>query len=136
MSYVAKQTGIHLTTIRKNKVYWDYCEDKFKKFISKDVLLKVEEVEELRQTIRFREHEINNLKNEIKGLRVLNTKLLNGENVIEEQMEQKELKKINKILLGHFVKYLIISENEIIDPHAGILPKVLYKNEKLKQILD
>ena len=116
---VAKETGLHFTTINKNEKYTTMCNEKY-------LSLKLNDIEKGKNKNSVQDNEIRllklentNLKNQITSLKNVIQRLESGSANFEDSVDYKD--KFEK-LLKHFENQLEIQDGKVIDPYAGVRP--------------
>lgn len=126
VNMVADLTGLHSTSIKKNKKYLNLCNDKFLSMVIKlPANKKRSENIDYERKIRLLELENSNLKNQIISLNNVVSRLESYG--IEECSEKDNYKEKFEKLLKHFESYIEIRDNQVIDPYAGVRPVVICK---------
>lgn len=116
---VAKETGLHFTTINKNEKYTAMCNEKY-------LSLKLNDIEKGKSKNSVQDNEIRllklentNLKNQIISLKNVIQRLESGNANAVDSVDYKD--KFEK-LLKHFENQLEIQDGKVIDPYAGVRP--------------
>ena len=116
---VAKETGLHFTTINKNEKYTEMCNEKYLSLKLNDVEKGKKKNSEADNEVRLLKLENTNLKNQITSLKNVIQRLESGNYNGEETIDYKD--KFEK-LLKHFENQLEIQDGKVIDPYAGVRP--------------
>ena len=116
---VAKETGLHFTTINKNKKYTEMCNEKYLSLKLNDVEKSKKKNSETDNEVRLLKLENTNLKNQIISLKNVIQRLEEG-NV--DNSQKNEYKDKFEKLLKHFENQLEIQDGKVIDPYAGVRP--------------
>jgi tetrahydrodipicolinate N-succinyltransferase len=122
---VAGEVGLHFTTINKNKLYTEMCEEKY-------LSLKLNSMEkgkkhkntELDNEVRLLKLDNANLKNQIIGLKNVIERLENGAKS-EDDVDKVDYKDKFEKLLKHFENQLEIKDGKVVDPYAGVRPVLI-----------
>ena len=116
---VAKETGLHFTTINKNEKYTAMCNEKYLSLKLNDIEKGKNKNSEQDNEIRLLKLENTNLKNQITSLKNVIQRLESGSANLEDSVDYKD--KFEK-LLKHFENQLEIQDGKVIDPYAGVRP--------------
>lgn len=125
IAFVSEKTGLHITTIKKNKDYLCMCENVYLNLMMVKGSNNSQEVLELKKLVRTLELENTNLKNQIISLSNVIRRLENSENV--ENKSDFNYKEAVNALLEHFKEQLQVVNGEVIDPYSGVRPKLICK---------
>ena len=119
---VAKEAGLHFTTINKNEKYTEMCNEKY-------LSLKLNDIEKGKSKNSVQDNEIRllklentNLKNQITSLKNVIQRLESGSANFEDSVDYKD--KFEK-LLKHFENQLEIQDGKVVDPYAGVRPVLI-----------
>lgn len=124
---VAKETGLHFTTINKNETYTAMCNEKFLSLqLNSMDKGKKKKNTELDNELRLLRLENANLKNQVKTLSNVVQRLEEGGASVESE-DQVDYKDKFEKLLKHFEDQLEIKDGQVIDPYAGIRPIIICK---------
>jgi tetrahydrodipicolinate N-succinyltransferase len=119
---VASEVGLHFTTINKNKVYTEMCEERYLSIkLNSMEKGKKNKTTELDNKTRLLKLDNANLKNQIVGLKNVIERLENGEQS-ESAVDQIDYKDKFEKLLKHFENQLEIKDGKVVDPYAGVRP--------------
>ena len=130
---VAKETGLHFTTINKNETYTAMCNEKFLSLqLNSMDKGKKKKNTELDNELRLLQLENANLKNQVKTLSNVVQRLEEGGASVESE-EQVDYKDKFEKLLKHFEDQLEIKDGQVIDPYAGIRPVVICNIKNIKE---
>lgn len=121
--YVAKNTNLHITTIKKNKSYIKMCEDYYNKICNNKNNKNIERVNNLESEVRILELKNANLENEI--IRLKN--LIMEKNIKTNKATETEnnYEECFNALLNHFKSQIVIKDNKVIDPYTSIREKTI-----------
>jgi len=127
---VAKETGLHFTTINKNEAYTAMCNEKYLHLKLKGMLRKDSKSKgntELDNEVRLLKLDNANLKNQVIGLKNIVTRFEEGGQILSVQEEQVDYKDKFEELLKHFEDQLEIKDGQVVDPYAGVRPVLICK---------
>lgn len=126
VNMVAKLTGLHSTTIKKNEKYLNLCNDKFLSMAIKlPVIKKTSENIDYERKIRLLELENSNLKNQVVSLSNVVSRLeVNGN---KENTEIDNYKEKFEAIVKHFENQLKIDGEYLTDPYSAIRPVIICK---------
>ena len=116
---VAKETGLHFTTINKNEKYTEMCNQKYLSLKLNDVEKGKKKKSESDNEVRLLKLENTNLKNQIISLKNVIQRLEEGS--VDSNQEDKYKEKFEK-LLKHFENQLEIQDGKVVDPYACVRP--------------
>ena len=125
ITFVSQKTGLHITTIKKNKDYLSICENVYLNLMKVKGSNNPKEVLELKKEVRLLELENTNLKNQIISLSNVIKRLESAENI--NSKTENNYKEAVDSLLDHFKEQLQVVNGEVIDPYSGIRPKLICK---------
>jgi tetrahydrodipicolinate N-succinyltransferase len=119
---VASEVDLHFTTINKNKVYTEICEERYLSI--KLNSMEKNKTSDLDNESRLLKLDNANLKNQIVGLKNVIERLENGEQS-ESEVDQVDYKDKFEKLLKHFENQLEIKDGKVVDPFAGVRPVLI-----------
>lgn len=125
ISCVSKETGLHITTIKKNEDYLRMCEEVFLNLMKVKSNGNPKELLETKNKIRMLELENTNLKNQITSLSNVIKRLEKNDNLIEDRKDNS--KEALEAILEHFKEHLQIVDGNIVDVYSGVRPKIICK---------
>lgn len=118
--FVSDEIGMHYTTIYKNEIYKDMCNQEFlRRSFKKLGKRKNQDVAFLEGKMRLLELENTNLKNQIISLNNVIRRLESGYVDAETTDDYKDK---FEALLEHFKDQIEIRDGKVIDPFGGIRP--------------
>lgn len=122
---VAKETGLHFTTINKNEKYTAMCNEKYLNLkLNAMDKGKKKKNNELDNEIRLLRLDNANLKNQVQTLSNVIQRLEEGGTSVEDEAKLDYKEKF-EALLSHFSSQLEIKDGKVIDPFGGIRAVVI-----------
>lgn len=127
---VAKETGLHFTTINKNEAYTAMCNEKYLHLKLNGMLRKDSKSKgttELDNEVRLLKLDNANLKNQVIGLKNIVARFEDGGRKVDSESNEFDYKDKFEKLLKHFEDQLEVKDGQVIDPYAGVRPVLICK---------
>jgi len=126
VKFVSENTGLHPTTVKKNEVYIEMCNDFY---LSKITVLK-ETKEGFSEDKKYRilELENANLKNQVQSLQSVVQRFEKGDRLIEQPPYDTNYKCQFEAMVEHFKDQIEIKDGKVVDPYSGIREIVICNN--------
>lgn len=132
---VVDKTGLSISTIRKNELYYELCVKGFKKQISKNCNNAILEYDDVNQKYFLLEKENEKLKNQIQALTNALSKTPHLKEYVENEKLIEQLKAILKNVVQHASNITII-DDQIMADNNKLNEKVIYKSNLVKHLFE